>query len=111
MKNTGLLDSQNFPSIMHVSDVQKIFENVTGQQDVNIAIHKLMKDYILAKVFQLKVQNTQYEIKWSLTYNEFEQESAKWENGSSYEIEQEYYNWGEIITELEHFNKLSKQWI
>ena len=51
MKNTGLLDSQNFSSIMHVSDVQKIFENVTGQQDVNIAIHKLMKDYILAKVF------------------------------------------------------------
>ena len=111
MKNTNLFENKYSLSIMHISDVQKIFEDITGKKDINIAVNELMKDYILAKVFQLKVQNTQFEIKWGLTYNEFEKESSKWENGSSYEIEQEYYNWGETITELEHFNKLSKQWI
>jgi len=111
MKNTGILENKYSQSIMQISDIQKIFEDITGKQDINIAVHELIKDYILAKVFQLKVQNTQFEIKWGLTYNEFEQESSKWKNGASYEIEQEYYNWGEVITELEHFNKLSKQWI
>ena len=111
MKNTNILGNKQVLSIMQISDVQKIFEDITGKQDINIAVNELMKDYILAKVFQLKVQNAQFEIKWGLNYNEFEQESSKWENASTYEIEQEYYNWGELITELEHFNKLAKQWI
>ena len=67
-----------------------------------------MKDYIAAKLFQLKVEIAQFETKWGCTYLEFERESAKWENGASYEIEQEYYNWGDTITELIHFENLSK---
>ncbi len=89
--------------ITKVSDVQQIFESITGQNDINKAFQELIKDYVQAKIFQLRVQITQLELKWGLSYEEFEKESVKWENGSSYEIEQEYYQWGEYISELDHF--------
>lgn len=108
MTNTN---QKQFPAVKNISEIQKIFEKLTGQNDVNKALQELIIDYIRAKEFQLSVQNTQYEIKWGLSYNDFETESAKWENGSSYEIEQEYYNWGEVITELAHFKNLAKEWI
>ncbi len=97
-------------NINQISDVQKIFEDITGERDINKAIHGLLKDYIKTKLFQLKVQNIQYETNYGLTYYEFEKKSANWENGSTYEIELEYYKWGEIITEIEYFKKLAKQW-
>ena len=111
MRNATVSQINNRPAINNISDIQKMFENITGHSDINVAFSELIKDYIHSKEFQLKVQNAQYEIKWGLTYNEFEKESAKWENGSSYEIEQEYYNWGEIISELQHFKNLALQWI
>lgn len=98
-------------NITTVNDIQRIFEDITGQEDINKAFNELIEDYIKAKIFQLKIQLTQMELKWGMSYEEFEKESINFPNGSSYEIEQEYYNWGEIVTELEHFNKLIKQWI
>lgn len=95
---------------IRVKDIQGVFETITGYSDVNKAFPELIKDYLNAKIFQLSVQVTQLELKWGYTYNEFEKESVKWENGASYEIEQEYYHWGELISELEHFTKLKKQW-
>ena len=97
-------------NITNVNDIQKIFEDITGQEDINKAFNELIEDYIKAKIFQLKIQLTQIEIKWGMTYEEFEKESVNFPNGSSYEIEQEYYKWGEIVTELDHFKKLITQW-
>ncbi len=93
--------------ISELADIQKVFEKITGENDINKAFQELIKDYFKAKIFQLKIQITQLETKWRLTYEEFEKESASWENGMTYEIEQEYYHWGELLTELEHFIKLS----
>ncbi len=104
-------NSKNFETIKNLSDVQKIFKDITGQQNINIAINKLIKDYLQTKIFQLKIQNVQYETKWGLTYSEFEKKSSTWDNASSYEIEQEYYNWGEIISETNHFKKQMEQWL
>ncbi len=111
MKNTQIYNSKKNIAIKNLSDVQEIFKDITGQQNVNIAINKLIKDYLQTKIFQLKIQNVQYETKWGLTYSEFEQKSTTWDNASSYEIEQEYYNWGEIVSETNHFKKLIEQWV
>ena len=99
---------KQFLAVKNISEIQQIFTKLTGQNDVNKALQELIIDYIRAKEFQLSVQNTQYEIKWRLSYSDFETESAKWENGASYEIEQEYYNWREIISELAHLKIYQK---
>lgn len=107
MQHTNTLTKE----INEVADIQKIFATITGQNDINQAFHELVNDYFQAKIFQLKVQITQLELKWGLSYEEFEKESINWDKGASYEIEQEYYHWGELLTELEHFINLKKQWI
>ncbi len=90
--------------------IEEVVQNITGQTDFNQSFEAMLKDYFEAKIFQLKTQIAQLESKCGLLYFEFEKKSAKWENGSSYEIEQEYYAWGELMTELDHFTKLNEEW-
>ncbi len=110
MLNQSTSENQNFPNIHNLSDVQAVLNNFTGEQDISKALGTIMRDYLNAKLFQLKITNLQYETKWGLSFFEFEKQSATWENAGSYELEQEYYAWSEIVSETEHYSKLIKLW-
>ena len=41
-----------------------------------------------------------------MSFNEFEKKSPKMPNGTSYELEQEYYKWEAVNTKLEYFKSV-----
>ena len=71
----------------------------------------IFPEYIKLKIYFLKHQIAQYEMKWNMNYFEFEQKSAEMLKGFTQEIEQEYYDWGEKVALLEHYQKNLSQWI
>ncbi len=91
-----------------VFNIHIVTKKMTGVSELNMAMEQLVVDYLYTKQFMLKTQISEFETKWNLTYHEFEKESANWENGFSYEIEQEYYEWGALVSELEYFEKIGK---
>ena len=50
-------------------------------------------------------------MKWNMTYEEFEKKSIHIEDGFSYEVEQEYYDWGEKVALMQYYQKMLSQWI
>jgi len=82
----------------------------TQAESLDNALDIVFKDYIKYKLYYLKNENNRYEIKWGMSFDEFEEKSPSFPNGVSYELEQEYYQWEAVITELEHFNNQLKQW-
>ncbi len=82
----------------------------TGTQNLSEALSVLYPDYIKLKLYYLNNEKAQFETKWKMTFAAFEQFTQNNENGSSYEIEQEYYEWEAIVTELEHYTNLQNKW-
>ena len=90
--------------------VQQEIMDFTKAENFDNALDIIFKDYIRYKLYYLKNENNRYEIKWNMTFNEFEKKSMKMVEGMSYETEQEYYQWEAVITELEYFKKKFQQW-
>jgi predicted protein tyrosine phosphatase len=45
-----------------------------------------------------------------MSFEDFEYQSATWQNAASYELEQEYYQWSEVVSEIEHYQNIIKKW-
>jgi len=96
---------------MALTEVQdKIFQ-LTEQTDLSRALTVLLTDYFALKVFYLRQEILRYEYKWNMTYFDFEKKSIDLPNGFSYELEKEYYDWGEKVALLEYYQKLKHEWI
>lgn len=90
--------------------VQQQIMDFTKATNFDNALDIIFKDYVRYKLYYLKNENNRYEIKWNMTFNEFEKKSPEMEGGMSYETEQEYYQWEAVITELEYFKNQVQQW-
>lgn len=87
---------------------QQILE-FTQAGTFNDALDIVFKDYIRYKLYYLKNEKNKYETKWDMPFLEFEKKSPDLPNGMSYEIEQEYYKWEAVITELDYFENMLKK--
>ncbi len=86
--------------------IYKITENKNLEQSLQV----LLPDYLQLKLFFLKQEIFRYEMKWNMSYAEFEKTSCKRIDGFSSEIEQEYYEWGEKVALLQYYQNLKKAW-
>ena len=84
---------------------KKLLE-ITKVDNFNAALDIVFKDYLKYKLYFLKNENNRYEVKWGMSFDEFEKKSPRMPNGISYELEQEYYKWEAVITELEYFKSV-----
>ena len=50
----------------------------------------------------IQLEITQFEIRWKMTYQEFEKESIENENRFTFEMEKDYYVWSEKLALLTH---------
>lgn len=89
---------------------QEIIE-ITQANTFNLALDIVFKDYLKYKLYYLKNENNRYEMKWGMSFDEFEKKSPQMPNGTSYEVEQEYYEWEAVITELDYFENMSNKWM
>lgn len=83
----------------------------TQAKTFNNALDIVFKDYVRYKLYYLKNENNRYEIKWGISFVEFEEKSPNFPNGSSYELEQEYYQWEAVTTELDYFKNRMRKWM
>lgn len=78
---------------------------LTMKNDLEQSLQDLSLDFLKLKIVTLKEQIAQYEMKWNMTYHEFEKRSVDMPNGFSEDMEHEYYNWGEKMALLEHYHQ------
>ncbi len=88
---------------------EQIF-SLTKKNDLEQSIKVVFPEFLRLKIYFLKHQIAQYEMKWNMTYQEFEKNSVKMPNGFSQEIEQEYYDWGEKVALMLHYQKNLQAW-
>ncbi len=96
---------------MLASELSKQIFKITKKPDLEQSLKMIFPEYLKLKIYFLKHQIAQYEMKWNMTYLEFEQKSANMSNGFTQEIEQEYYDWGEKMALLERYQKNLSEWI
>ncbi len=90
--------------------VQQQIIDFTQATSFDNALDIVFKDYVRYKLYYLKNENNRYEIKWGMTFDEFEKKSPDMQGGMSFETEQEYYQWEAVITELQYFKNKLQQW-
>lgn len=83
---------------------------LTAKEDIEQSIMSILPEYINLKIYYIKQEILRYETKWNMTYVEFESRSTDFADGFSYEVEQEYYDWGEKVALLEYYQKLREEW-
>ena len=71
----------------------------------------LLQEYYSLKIFYIRQEILRYEYKWNMSYAEFEKKSFDMANGFTYEVEKEYYDWGEKVALLEYYQKSKNEWI
>jgi len=84
---------------------------LTKQSDPETALQALIPEFLKLKIFFLKSQIAQYELRWGMSYEEFEKKSVEMPNGFTLAIEQEYYEWGEKEALLKFYQNDLKQWV
>lgn len=84
--------------------------SLTQKKDLEKSLEVLLPDYLKLKTFFIKQEIMQFEMKWNMTYEEFEKNSTNMPNGFSYETEQIYYDWGEKVALLQHYQEIRKEW-
>lgn len=83
---------------------------LTAKKDIEQSILSILPEYINLKIYYIKQEILRYETKWNMTYSEFEAHSKELPDGFSFEVEQEYYDWGEKAALLEYYQKLREEW-
>ena len=96
---------------MHLAELQKKIYQITEKNNMEQALKVLLDEYLSLKIFYIRQEILHYEYKWNMTYSEFEKRSTEIPNGFNYEIEKEYYDWGEKIALLEYYQKNRQEWV
>jgi hypothetical protein len=110
MENIGLQKTLKIPEVKNLTDILAILTEINQIEDVALSFPKLIIDFFEAKLFLLNVKNLQFRTKWNMSFEDFEYQSATWQNAASYELEQEYYQWSEVVSEIEHYQNIIKKW-
>jgi hypothetical protein len=96
---------------MILTELKDKINQLTEKKDFEQALNALLEDYFSLKIFYIHQEILRYEYKWNMTYSDFEKKSVDLSNGFTYEIEKEYYDWGEKVALLEYYQKFKSEWI
>jgi len=87
---------------------------VTHLPDINVALKKVLKEYIELKISDLKEKVKVFETKWGMSFKEF-QEACKNKTIKtdvySYNVEKDFWEWEGIETLLSYYQEIESGWI
>ena len=87
---------------------------VTHLPDINVALKKVLKEYIELKISDLKEKVKVFETKWGMSFKEF-QEACKNKTIKtdvySYNVEKDFWEWEGIETLLSYYQESESGWI
>ncbi|MBI3798551.1 MAG: hypothetical protein HY268_16510 [Deltaproteobacteria bacterium] len=79
----------------------------THSQDLDEALHKVLRDYLDLKLDALSAEIRRLEEKWGCSFVEFRE---KTKNDYSYDVEKAFWEWEQLETLKSHYQSLREQW-
>ena len=89
---------------------EKEIKKLSGKDEYQEGLKTMIREYLKMKLYYLKAENLRFETKWNMDFYEFEKQSPQFPHGMSYEVEQEYYDWEGIITDIQYYKKELEAW-
>ena len=93
-----------------MSSIEEKLLQISGEKEYKTGLQKIITEYLRMKLHLLKLENLRFENKWEMSFHEFEQRTPQLINGMTFEIEQEYYDWESVITDIEYYSKELASW-
>ncbi len=87
--------------------VGELLLKATQSQDLDEALHKVLRDYLDLKLNSLSTEISRLEGKWRCTFAEFRE---KTKNEYTYEVEKAFWEWEQVETLKSHYQALRDQW-
>lgn len=94
--------------------VGELLVRITQTPDVDLALRKILTEYLELKIKEIGEKIKAFEDRWGLSFEEF---SHKCQNESlnqdiySYEVEREFWEWERLETLRKHYCELESRWM
>ncbi len=80
---------------------------VTQSQDLEEALHKVLRDYLALKIASLSTEISSLEQKWGSSFAEFREKTKE---DYTYEVEKDFWEWERLETLKAHYQALHERW-
>lgn len=87
--------------------VGELLLKATHSQDLDEALHKVLRDYLDLKLRALSAEIHQLEEKWECAFAEF---GKKTKDNYSHEVEKTFWEWEQLETLKSHYQALRERW-
>jgi len=87
--------------------VAELLLQATQSQDLEEALHKVLRDYLDLKFASLSVETNHLEKKWGCTFTEFKEKTRE---EYTYAVESELWEWERLETLKSHYHALRQRW-
>ena len=87
---------------------------VTQSTDLEIALNKVIREYLFLKLKALNEELDKFEAKWNMPFDEFIEKSSKGEidlDIFSYDVERDFWAWEKAETLKKHYESIRSQWM
>ena len=82
--------------------------------DIELALRKVLFEYLELKLNELEGQAKKFEEKWSMSFEVFSAKCKEKEIDQdiySYEVEKDFWDWEKIETLRKHYGEVKSQWM
>lgn len=79
----------------------------THSQDLEAALHKVLREYLDLKLSSLFAEISHLEQKWRCTFAEFKEKTKE---EYTYEVEKAFWEWERLETLKSHYQTLQERW-
>jgi len=87
--------------------VGELLLKATHSQDLDEALHKVLRDYLDLKLNSLSAEISRLEEKWGGPFAEFKE---KTKDKYTYEVEKTFWEWEQLETLKSHYQALRERW-
>lgn len=87
--------------------VGELLLQATQSQDLEEALHKILREYLDLKLASLTAEIGRFEEKWGGPFAAFQE---KTKGNYSYEVERDFWEWERLETLKDHYQALRERW-
>lgn len=101
------------PSVAVSPRVGSLLMEVAETPDLEVALWKILTEYMALKMRVLREQIRSFESKWGMSFEEFSGSigSDKIDRDRfSYEVESDFWEWEKAVTLLRYYEEIRQRW-
>ena len=102
------------PTITVSPRIGALLTEVTESPDLELALWKILSEYLDFKARSLQQRRQEFESKWGMTFETFSErcEARSLEQDPySYQVESDFWEWEKTETLLRHYEALRARWM